>query len=136
VRDPPEVNTGFCRWLLPSARSILAGKSAKRAGRRMAALRRGESQRGCHAVKTSTSLTAVTFSVLLAGFTTAGPTLAVESGVRMQDAKVALQAQRSSTRQLNTPSHRYRPKPGYADSDAFIIEATSAATRLAPQLRY
>lgn len=88
-------------------------------------------------MKTSIVLLAAVGSVFsLASPAGIGAAHAVESGVRMQDAKVALQAQRSGAKQLNTPSLRYRPKPGYADSDAFILEATSAATRLAPQLRF
>lgn len=51
------------------------------------------------------------------------------SGGMVQDAKVAQQPQHGSVRLLNNSSFEYRAQPGYAGSDAFVIEATGSDTR-------
>jgi hypothetical protein len=51
------------------------------------------------------------------------------SGGMVQDAKVTQQPQHGSVRLLNNSSFEYRSQPGYAGSDAFVIEATGRDTR-------
>jgi hypothetical protein len=51
------------------------------------------------------------------------------AGGMVHNANVAQQPQHGSVRLLNNSSFEYRAQPGYAGSDAFVIEATGSDTR-------
>jgi hypothetical protein len=55
-------------------------------------------------------------------------TYGYSSGGMMKSAKITQQAQHGSVRLRNNSSFEYRAKPGYAGSDAFVIEATGRDT--------